>query len=111
MDQQSVIELLVNSSPLAAFAAYLVYQTRSLQARMDDLNVHAQTREDNLRNRYDKIIADLQLEKVQLQQHQQHQLVVLEKKVDDLVVSVDNINNIVQDLRIKDLARNINNAS
>jgi mRNA-degrading endonuclease YafQ of YafQ-DinJ toxin-antitoxin module len=110
MDQQTVIELLVNSSPLAAFAGYLVYQTRSLQARMDDLNVTAQKREDNLRSRYDKVISDLQDEKAQLQQHQQHQLIALEKKVDDLVISVDNVNNIVQDLRIKDLARNINNA-
>ena len=60
-----------------------------------------------LRGRYDKVIADLQAEKQALQQDQAQALVTLEKKVDVLVGSVDNISQVVQELRIKDLARDV----
>ena len=68
-------------------------------------------REDNLRSRYDKVITDLTTEKNVLQQQQQYALDQLEKKVDALVTSVDNISQVVQELRMKDIARNVNNAN
>ena len=111
MDETTLLELLVNGSPLAAFAGYLVYQTKGLQKRMDMLNDKATEREDNLRSRYDKVINDLTTEKNVLQQQQQYALDQLEKKVDALVTSVDNISQVVQELRMKEIARNVNNAS
>lgn len=78
---------------------------------MDILNDKATEREDNLRSRYDKVITDLTTEKNVLQQQQQYALDQLEKKVDALVTSVDNISQVVQELRMKDIARNVNNAS
>ncbi len=78
---------------------------------MDILNDKATEREDNLRSRYDKVITDLTTEKNILQQQQQYALDQLEKKVDALVTSVDNISQVVQELRMKDIARNVNNAS
>ena len=107
MDEASLIDLLINSSPLAGFAGYLVFQTKGLQRRMDGLNEKAVEREDMLRGRYDKVIADLQAEKADLQKNQSQALVALEKKVDALVGSVDNISQVVQELRIKDLARDV----
>ena len=107
MDEANLLDLLINSSPLAGFAGYLVFQTKGLQKRMDGLNNKAIEREDMLRGRYDKVIADLQLEKEKLQTTNQNALVALEKKVDALVSSVDKINQIVQDLRIKDIARDV----
>ena len=53
------------------------------------------------------MITDLQAEKTALQQDQAQALVVLEKKVDALVITVDTINKVVQELRIKDLARDV----
>jgi len=107
MDEANLLDLLINSSPLAGFAAYLVFQTKGLQKRMDGLNDKAVEREDMLRGRYDKVIADLQVEKEKLQATNQTALAALEKKVDALVSSVDNINQMVQDLRIKDIARDV----
>ena len=46
-------------------------------------------------------------EKNVLQQQQQYALDQLEKKVDALVTSVDNISQVVQELRMKDIARNV----
>lgn len=74
---------------------------------MDTLNDKATEREDNLRSRYDKVITDLTTEKNVLQQQQQYALDQLEKKVDALVTSVDNISQVVQELRMKDIAREI----
>ena len=74
---------------------------------MDTLNDKATEREDNLRSRYDKVITDLTTEKNVLQQQQQYALDQLEKKVDALVTSVDNISQVVQELRMKDIARNV----
>tara|TARA_R110002051_G_C8389361_1_gene446515 strand:+ start:94 stop:420 length:327 start_codon:yes stop_codon:yes gene_type:complete len=107
MDEANLLDLLINSSPLAGFAGYLVFQTKGLQRRMDGLNDKAVEREDMLRGRYDKVIADLQVEKEKLQATNQTALAALEKKVDALVSSVDNINQMVQDLRIKDIARDV----
>ena len=107
MDEANLLDLLINSSPLAGFAAYLVFQTKGLQKRMDGLNDKAVEREDMLRGRYDKVIADLQAEKTALQQDQAQALVALEKKVDALVGTVDTINKIVQELKFKDIARDV----
>jgi hypothetical protein len=107
VDEQTLLNLLINSSPLAGFAGYLVFQTKGLQRRMDGLNDKAVEREDMLRGRYDKVIADLQAEKQTLQTTNQNALAALEKKVDTIATSVDNINQMVQDLRIKDIARDV----
>ena len=107
MDEQTLLNLVINSSPLAGFAGYLVFQTKGLQRRMDGLNDKAVEREDMLRGRYDKVIADLQTEKQTLQTTNQNALAALEKKVDSLVSSVDNISQVVQELRIKDIARDV----
>tara|TARA_R110002096_G_scaffold167364_2_gene337317 strand:+ start:325 stop:654 length:330 start_codon:yes stop_codon:yes gene_type:complete len=107
MDEQTLLNLLINSSPLAGFAGYLVFQTKGLQRRMDGLNDKAIEREDMLRGRYDKVISDLQAEKQSLQTTNQNALAALEKKVDTIAMSVDNISQVVQELRIKDLARDV----
>jgi|TARA_R100001086_G_C11644490_1_gene205482 hypothetical protein len=118
MDEASLLDLLINSSPLAGFAAYLVFQTKGLQKRMDSLNQKAVDREDMLRNdqqehitmlrgRYDKVISDLQSEKAVLQTTNHNALTALEKKVDALVMTVESINQVVQELKFKDIARDI----
>ena len=77
MDEQTLLNLVINSSHLAGFAGYLVFQTKGLQRRMDGLNDKAVEREDMLRGRYDKVIADLQTEKQTLQTTNQNALAAL----------------------------------
>ena len=121
MDESSLIDLVINSSPLAGFAAYLVFQTKGMQKRFDQLNIKSEAREDGLRSRYDKVILDLQQEKQTLQLERQKavqiltrkiesvdkQIVELEKKVDRVINGVDNMSQIVQELRLKDIARDV----
>ena len=79
----------------------------------------SESREDDLRARYDKVITDLQSEKVTIQTENQQSVVTLstkldivernlgelEKKLDRVILNLDNISQIVQELRMKDIAR------
>ena len=72
-----------------------------------------------MRARYDKVITDLQSEKVTIQTENQQSVVTLsskldmvernlgdlEKKLDRVILNLDNISQIVQELRMKDIAR------
>ena len=130
MDEASLLDLLVNSSPLAGFAIYLVLQNKTMSKKVDEINDKSEARseaiterfearESNLRERYDKVISDLQLEKETLKDESQatisllssklesleRQISDIEKKFDRIMVSLENLSNVVQELRIKDIAR------
>ena len=119
MDETTLFDLFVNGSPLAGFAGYLVWQTRSMQNRFDQMSEKSESREDDLRARYDKVITDLQSEKVTIQTENQQTVLTLstkldivernlgelEKKLDRVILNLDNISQIVQELRMKDIAR------
>lgn len=130
MDEASLLDLLVNSSPLAGFAIYLVLQNKTMSKKVDEINDKSEARseaiterfearESNLRERYDKVISDLQLEKETLKDESQATIALLsskleslerqisdiEKKFDRIMVSLENLSNVVQELRIKDIAR------
>ena len=130
MDEASLLDLLVNSSPLAGFAIYLVLQNKSMSKKVDEINDKSEqrseaitdrfeTREQDLRARYDVVISDLQKEKESIKDDSQATISLLsqkldalerhiqdvEKKFDRIIVSLENLSNIVQELRIKDIAR------
>ena len=130
MDEMNLVDLLVNSSPLAGFAIYLVLQNKAMSKKVDEINDKSETRseamterfearETNLRERYDKVISDLQVEKESLKDSSQatisllssklesleRQIGEIEKKFDRIMTSIDNLSNVVQELRNKDIAR------
>ena len=117
--EQGFIDLVLNGGPLGLFAAYLIFQTKSMQKRFDAMSDKSESREDDLRARYDKVITDLQGEKTAIQTEQmasalaltskmevvERNISELEKKVDRVILSLDNLSSIVQELRMKDIAR------
>lgn len=132
MDEMNLVDLLVNSSPLAGFAIYLVMQNKSMSRKVDEINDKSESRseamtdrfesrESSLRERYDKVISDLQLEKDSLKDESQstiamlssklesleRQIGAIEKKFDRIMASLDNLSTIVQELRLKDIAKDI----
>ena len=60
MPEQDVIQILMNGGANAAFAAFLWWQNRDQQARADKREKKQELREQQLRDRYDKVITDLQ---------------------------------------------------
>lgn len=130
MDEASLVDLVVNSSPLAAFAVYLVTQNRSMSAKVDEINDKSEqrsealterfeTRESALRERYDLVISDLQKEKENIKDESQATIAILakkldalerhiqdvERKFDQIMGSLQQLSTTVQELRIKDIAR------
>ena len=117
--EQTFIDLVLNGGPLGLFAGYLIYQTKSMQSRFDLMSDKSEERITDLRSRYDKVITDLQAEKSTLQADNQQSVTTLsskmdmlernlgelEKKLDRVILSLDNMSQIVQELRMKDIAR------
>jgi len=130
MDEATLLDFFINGSPLAGFAGYLVWQTRSMQNRFDAMSLKSEERsesitarfegrEESLRARYDNVIKDLQSEKESIKDDSQstintlagkmdsleRQLIDLEKKFDQIMISIGQLSTTVQELRIKDIAR------
>jgi chromosome segregation ATPase len=130
MDEGTVLDILINSSPLAGFAMYMVWQNKSMAKKMDEMNDKSENRseslterfearEDSLRARYDAVIKDLQSEKMAIKDDSQatistlatkidsleRQLADVEKKFDQIILSIQQLSSTVQELRFKDIAR------
>ena len=89
------------------------------ESRSEAMTDRFESRESSLRERYDKVISDLQLEKDSLKDESQatismlssklesleRQIGEIEKKFDRIMASLENLSNVVQELRIKDIAR------
>ena len=125
-----MIDILLNSSPLAGFAVYLVVQNKSMGKKVDEINDKSEARSEAitnrfeerelaLRDRYDKVISDLQTEKESIKDESQSTIQLMsqkletlerhiqdvEKKFDQIILSIQQLTNTVQELRMKDIAR------
>ena len=130
MDETTLLDFFINSSPLAGFAVYLVMQNKSMTKKVDTINDKSEVRsealterfearETNLRERYDKVISDLQLEKESIKDDSQTTINMLsqkldalerhiqdvDKKFDQILAQLQQLSTTVQELRIKDIAR------
>ena len=119
MDETTVMNLLTTAPPMAALAGYLFYQNLGNVKRFDQLMDKQDAREADLRSRYDKVISDLQEEKMTIREHANEvqtrlvsridaldkQLDEVEKKFDRLILIIDKIQEKISELIIKDIAR------
>jgi peptidoglycan hydrolase CwlO-like protein len=119
MDEASLMNLLTTAPPMAAFAGYLVYQNRGNVQRFDSLMQKSDERISDIRSRYDKVISDLQQEKMDFRDDANNirtnlstkiesinkQIDEMEKKFDRLLLVIDKIQEKLTELRIKDIAR------
>ena len=125
-----MIDILLNSSPLAGFAIYLVVQNKAMGKKVDEINDKSEARSEAitnrfeerelaLRDRYDKVISDLQSEKESIKDQSQATIQLMsqkletlerhiqdvEKKFDQIILSIQQLTSTVQELRMKDIAR------
>ena len=89
------------------------------EIRSQALTERFETRESDLRERYDKVISDLQLEKESIKDDSQTTINMLsqkldalerhiqdvDKKFDQILAQLQQLSTTVQELRIKDIAR------
>ncbi len=89
------------------------------EARSEAITNRFEERELALRDRYDKVISDLQSEKESIKDESQATIQLMsqkletlerhiqdvEKKFDQIILSIQQLTNTVQELRMKDIAR------
>lgn len=99
--EQDLINLIVNGGANAAFAFFLYSQNKELQKRADDREEKQDIKEQNLRNRYDKVIADMQVREDTIRRELVSEINDLERKVTTLETKIEHIFNIVDEIKAR----------
>jgi len=107
-----IIELLSNGGANVAFAAFLLYQFYHQQKKLDERDSKFVEREDTLRARYDAVI-QLYIDKedklrdsiVTDIQNIDHQLKIMENKIDECKTKIQLLGTAVSELKMRDIVR------
>tara|TARA_R100001510_G_C7596816_1_gene164644 strand:- start:440 stop:784 length:345 start_codon:yes stop_codon:yes gene_type:complete len=110
MEQQAITDLLINGSPMACFAAFLLWNFYANRKQISELSEKQfllyreldqkkDEAEEKIRTRYNKVIQDLQSRDAQLRSS-------LEQRLDRHEMKMDLISERLQKIELKDIARN-----
>lgn len=110
MEHAAVTDLLINGSPMAAFAAFLLWNFWANRKQITELsqqqfNLYRELDEkkdegeEKVRRRYAKVIEDLQARDLALRQS-------LEQRLDRHETKMDQINERLQKIEMREIARN-----
>ena len=123
MGEAQLIELLVNGGANAAFAGFLLWQFFYQQKRLDARDKRSEEREDKLRERYENDQTALRArydDVIKMYQDKEEkiresivmeiskldtQISQVEKKVDELADKLQSLAEIVQELKLREIAR------
>lgn len=112
MMEAAVIDLMMNGGANVAFAGFLLYQFYHQQKKLDERDNKFVEREDSLRARYDAVVQlyidkeDKMRESIVTEiQGIDNQLNNLEGKVDDIKTKVQLLQETVQELKMREIAR------
>ena len=101
MPEQDVIQILMNGGANAAFAAFLWWQNRDQQARADKREKKQELREQQLRDRYDKVITDLQAREDAIRTEIVKEINDLDKRMPLLEQKLEQITIIVNEIKAR----------
>ena len=98
MPEQDIFHILMNGGANAAFAAFLWWQNRDQQKRADDREAKQEAKEKELRDRYDKVIIDLQAREDKMRgeivkeiNDLYRRMTILEQKLEHIAIIVEEI--------------------
>jgi tRNA A58 N-methylase Trm61 len=101
MPEQEVFQLLMNGGANVAFAAFLWYQNRDQQRRADEREAKSEIKEKELRDRYDKVILDLQAREDAIRQDIVKEINDLDKRLTLLEQKLEHISKVVDEIKAK----------
>ena len=101
MPEQDVMQILMNGGANAAFAAFLWWQNRDQQARADKREKKQELREQQLRDRYDKVITDLQAREDAIRTEIVKEINDLDKRMSLLEQKLEQITIIVNEIKAR----------
>jgi tRNA C32,U32 (ribose-2'-O)-methylase TrmJ len=101
MPEQDLMHLLMNGGSNVAFAMFLLWQYKEQQKRSDEREVKQETREKELRDRYDRVIVDLQAREDKMREEIVKEINDLDKRMSLLEQKLEQINRIVEEIKQK----------
>jgi|TARA_R100000231_G_scaffold139571_1_gene121332 hypothetical protein len=101
MAEEQILSLLMQGGPNVAFAMFLLWQYKEQQKRADDRETKNEVREKELRDRYDKVIADLQAREDAMRTEIVKEISDLDKRMSLLEQKLDIINKVVEEIKAK----------
>ena len=101
MPEQDLMHLLMNGGSNVAFAMFLLWQYKEQQKRSDEREVKQETREKELRDRYDRVIIDLQAGEDKMREEIVKEINDLDKRMSLLEQKLEQINRIVEEIKQK----------
>lgn len=102
--EENLIHLMLNGGANIAFGLFLYMQNKELQKRADDREAKQDQKEQDLRDRYDKVIADMQLREDTIRRELVSEINDLERKVTTLETKIEHIFKIVDEIKARFVA-------
>jgi len=99
--EENLIHLMLNGGANIAFGLFLYMQNKELQKRADDREAKQDQKEQDLRDRYDKVIADMQLREDTIRRELVSEINDLERKVTTLETKIEHIFKIVDEIKAR----------
>jgi uncharacterized protein HemX len=97
--EEPLINILLNGGANIAFAAFLYMQNQQLQKRADEREQKQDQREQDIRDRYDKVISDMQNREDAIRKELVQEINDLDKKVTTLETKIQHIFKIVDEIK------------
>lgn len=97
--ESEVMQVIMNGGSNVAFAAFLYWQYMEQRKRGDARERRAEEREDALRTRYDKVIADLQKREDKIREDIVKEISDLDKRMSLLEQKLEQINDLVTQIK------------
>tara|TARA_Y100000310_G_C20695021_1_gene825043 strand:+ start:2396 stop:2758 length:363 start_codon:yes stop_codon:yes gene_type:complete len=117
MTIEAIIELLLQHGSLGIFAGYLIFESHRLRRQqektieafttaLEKLREDSSKQEADLRLRYDTVIASLQEQNSKMASNVERKILSLENKMQEIISSMTNLKEAVQELKLREIARN-----
>jgi len=101
MGEQDMIHLLMNGGSNVAFGVFLYWQYMEQRKRADERELKQEAREKELRDRYDKVISDLQAREDAMRTTIVKEINDMDKQLSLLEQKVEHISKIVEEIKAK----------
>jgi hypothetical protein len=99
--EENLIHLMLNGGANIAFGLFLYMQNKELKDRADAREEKQDLREKELRERYDKVIADMQAREDTIRRELVSEINDLDKKVTMLETKIEHIFKIVDEIKAR----------
>ena len=97
--EPDVLQMIMSGGANVAFAIFLYQQNKDLQKRADEREAKQERKEEELRNRYDQVIRDLQTREETVRNELVNDVNNLDKRMSLLEQSITTLSTIISEIK------------